>query len=49
MTRIIAGVALGIGLAVWVGYPMAEAQAKWENQSLACWPNRTYPEPLNVP
>jgi hypothetical protein len=31
---------LGVALTIWIGYPMAERQAQWENRTLACLPNQ---------
>lgn len=40
--------ALGVALTIWIGYPMAERQAQWENRTLACWPTDEDPNPKPV-
>ena len=31
--------AIGVFVAVWIGYPIAERQVEWQNRTLACVPN----------
>jgi len=37
----------GVALTIAVDYPMAQRQAEWEARTIACWPNRTFPAPLD--
>lgn len=41
--------ALGVLVAFWIGYPMAQRQAAWEAQHLACWPTKDDPNPMRHP
>ena len=40
---------LGVALTAYIGYPIAERQAQWENRTLACWPTKEDPHPKRYP
>ena len=41
--------AVGVLVAVWVGYPMAQRQAAWEARTISCWPTNDDPNPVRHP
>lgn len=41
--------AVGVLVAVWVGYPMAQRQAAFEARTIACWPTKDDPNPVRHP